>query len=78
MPIEKDQVCVLIPTLNESPTIGALVREFRRLGYPHIFVIDGNSADDTRTIAAREGARVEVQSRKGKGNALIEAFPLIE
>jgi dolichol-phosphate mannosyltransferase len=78
MPIDKDEVCVLIPTLNESPTIGALVREFRRLGYPHIFVIDGNSTDDTRTIAAREGARVEVQSRKGKGNALIEAFTLIE
>jgi len=78
MPIDKDEVCVLIPTLNESPTIGALVREFRRLGYPHIFVIDGNSTDDTRTIAAREGARVEVQSRKGKGNALIEAFALIE
>ncbi|OPX71480.1 MAG: Glycosyltransferase AglJ [Methanoregulaceae archaeon PtaB.Bin152] len=78
MAIDKDQVCVLIPTLNESPTIGALVREFRRLGYPHIFIIDGNSTDDTRTIAAREGARVEVQTGKGKGNALIEAFPLIE
>ena len=78
MPIEKDQVCVLIPTLNEGPTIGALVREFRALGYTHIFVIDGNSTDDTRTIAAREGAGVEVQSGKGKGNALIEAFPLIE
>lgn len=78
MPIEKDQVCILIPTLNESPTIGALVREFRELGYPHIFIIDGNSTDDTRTIAAREGARVKVQTGKGKGNALIEAFPLIE
>jgi len=78
MPIEKDQVCILIPTLNEAPTIGPLIREFRDLGYSHIFVIDGNSIDETRSIASREGARVEVQSRKGKGNALIEAFSLIE
>lgn len=78
MPIEKDQVCVLIPTLNEGPTIGNLIREFRQLGYTNILVIDGNSSDDTRSVAAREGARVEVQSKKGKGNALIEAFSLIE
>ncbi|MCU0631659.1 MAG: S-layer glycoprotein N-glycosyltransferase AglJ [Methanolinea sp.] len=78
MPIDRDQVCVLIPTLNESPTIGSLIREFRQLGYTQIFVIDGNSTDDTRTIATREGARVEVQSRKGKGNALIEAFSVIK
>lgn len=77
MPIDRDQVCVLIPTLNESPTIGPLVREFRELGYPHIFVIDGNSTDDTRMIARAEGARVAVQSKKGKGNALIEAFSAI-
>ena len=78
MAIEKDQICVLIPTLNEGPTIGALVREFRELGYTHILVIDGNSTDETRAIAAGEGARVEVQSKRGKGNALIEAFSLID
>lgn len=78
MPIEKDRVCILIPTLNEAPTIGPLIREFRDLGYSHILVIDGNSIDETRSIAIREGARVEVQSKKGKGNALIEAFSLIE
>lgn len=78
MPIEKDQVCIIIPTLNESPTIGPLIHEFRELGYSHILVIDGNSIDETRSIARREGARVEVQSKKGKGNALIEAFSLIE
>lgn len=78
MPIEKDEVCILIPTLNEAPTIGPLIREFRELGYSHILVIDGNSIDETRSIASREGARVEVQSKKGKGNALIEAFSLID
>lgn len=78
MEIDKDSVCILIPTLNEEPTIGALVREFRDLGYTHILVIDGKSSDDTRDIASREGAKVVIQSMKGKGNAMIEAFGLIE
>ncbi|MDH7510735.1 MAG: S-layer glycoprotein N-glycosyltransferase AglJ [Methanolinea sp.] len=78
MAVSKDQVCVLIPTLNEAPTVGTIVREFRQRGFPHILVMDGNSTDGTREIAAREGARVEVQSGKGKGRALSEAFLLIE
>ncbi len=78
MEIDKDSVCILIPTLNEAPTIGALVREFRDLGYTHILVIDGKSSDNTRDIASREGANVVIQSLKGKGNAMIEAFGLIE
>lgn len=78
MAIPKDQICVLIPTLNEAPTIGAIVREFHQMGFSHILVIDGNSTDGTREIAAREGARVEVQTGKGKGLALLEAFSLIE
>jgi len=48
------------------------------LGFPHILVMDGNSTDGTREIAAKEGARVEVQTGKGKGRALSEAFALIE
>jgi len=78
MAVPRDQVCVLIPTLNEAPTIGGIVREFREMGFPHILVMDGNSTDGTREIAAGEGARVEVQTGKGKGRALSEAFSLIE
>ena len=40
MKFNKDEVCVLIPTLNEAPTIGTIVREFRDLGYNHILIID--------------------------------------
>jgi dolichol-phosphate hexosyltransferase len=74
----KDKVCILIPTLNEAPTIQGLIEEFVGLGYSRILVIDGNSRDETRDLAAAAGARVIVQSEKGKGNALIEAFRLIE
>jgi dolichol-phosphate mannosyltransferase len=77
MAIDPDQVCVLIPTLNEAPTIGALVREFREKGYLRVMVIDGHSSDETRQIAQGAGARVMLQNRRGKGNALIEAFAAI-
>jgi len=78
MNIEKDKVCILIPTLNEAPTVGDLISEFKEMGYTNIVVMDGNSRDATREIASESGARVMVQSAKGKGNALIEAFHAID
>ena len=78
MKFNKDEVCVLIPTLNEAPTISAVVREFRDLGYNHILVIDGKSSDNTVKIAREAGANVRTQSGSGKGNAIIEAFEIIE
>ncbi|AFV23723.1 glycosyl transferase family protein [Methanolobus psychrophilus R15] len=73
-----EEVCVLIPTLNEEATIGQLIQDFRSEGFDNILVIDGNSTDATRSIAEAEGARVIVQSGKGKGQAIQEAFILIE
>jgi dolichol-phosphate mannosyltransferase len=78
MNIEKDKVCILIPTLNEAPTISDLIKEFQSAGYPRIVVMDGNSRDSTQDCAKKAGARVLVQSGKGKGNALIEAFQTID
>jgi len=45
--MNKDEVCILIPTLNEGKTIAGLVLEFKTMGYTDILVIDGHSADDT-------------------------------
>jgi len=78
MKFNKDEVCILIPTLNEAPTIGNVVKEFKALGYNHILVIDGKSTDNTVKFAREAGANVRTQSGKGKGNALIEAFEVIE
>jgi dolichol-phosphate mannosyltransferase len=78
MIVNKDEVCILIPTLNEDLTIGEIVREFKELGYNHILVIDGNSTDNTVKISRESGANVSTQSGKGKGNAIIEAFEIIE
>lgn len=71
-------VCILIPTLNEAATIGQLIKDFRQEGLSNILVIDGNSKDGTGQIAEAEGAKVVMQTGKGKGQAMIQAFGLIE
>ncbi|MCK9630329.1 MAG: S-layer glycoprotein N-glycosyltransferase AglJ [Methanoregula sp.] len=78
MKFNKDEVCILIPILNEGPTIGNVVKEFKALGYNHILVVDGKSTDNSVKIAREAGANVRTQSGKGKGNAIIEAFEVIE
>ncbi len=75
--MNKDDVCVLIPTLNEGRTIGGLVKEFRSMGFTDILVIDGHSTDNTIKNAECAGARVVMQSGKGKGQAVSQAFQLI-
>ena len=78
MMFDRDEVTVLIPTLNEAPTIQALIRDFADHGYRHVLVIDGNSADGTAELAEVAGARVLVQEGRGKGDAVVEAFREIE
>ncbi len=72
------KVTIVIPTLNEEGSIGEVVEGFRKLGYDDILVIDGNSTDRTREIAKEKGARVIVQSGKGKGQAIVEAFQIVD
>ncbi|WFN34866.1 S-layer glycoprotein N-glycosyltransferase AglJ [Methanogenium sp. S4BF] len=74
MLIDRSQVCIFIPTLNEEPTIGELISRFRERGYSHIFVMDGNSTDRTAELAEKAGAEVVLQKSRGKGNAIIESI----
>ncbi len=78
MMIDRDAVTVLVPTLNEAPTVQVLVREFGARGYTRVLVVDGNSTDGTAALATEAGAEVLVQHGRGKGNAVIEAFRAIE
>jgi glucosyl-3-phosphoglycerate synthase len=79
---------LVIPALNEAETIGAIVRRAREeLMERHplvdeLLVMDSDSTDDTREIAAAEGARVAVHSQvlaqhgsyRGKGEALWKSL----
>ena len=68
-----DDVCVLLPTFNEAATVADVVTDFRDHGFTDVLVIDGGSTDDTRDLAREAGARVEIQSGSGKGQAVREA-----
>jgi dolichol-phosphate hexosyltransferase len=66
-------VTVVIPTKNEE---GMIARIIEAVG-PHadeILVVDGHSTDRTREIAEQRGARVVLDARKGKGEALRRSF----
>jgi glucosyl-3-phosphoglycerate synthase len=81
-------ISAVLPTLNEAATIGPIVRQARReLVEKHrlideLLVIDSDSEDDTRQIAADQGARVVVHSdvlprygsHRGKGEALWKSL----
>jgi len=75
--MNNEDICILIPTLNEGKTIAGLVKEFKSIGYPDILVIDGHSTDDTVSKAQNAGARVVLQSGTGKGQAISQAFHLL-
>ncbi|MEM3085727.1 MAG: S-layer glycoprotein N-glycosyltransferase AglJ [Halobacteria archaeon] len=71
-----ESVRILIPTLNEEATIGPLVEEFVRAGYP-VLVADGHSTDRTAERARAAGAEVMLQQGKGKGAAVVQALRAI-
>ena len=81
-------ISAVLPTLNESATIGPIVRAARRELIEKVplldelLVIDSESDDDTREIATDEGARVVIHgdvlsrygSYRGKGEALWKSL----
>ena len=77
-PVAFQDVCILIPTLNEASSIAPVIKDFKDLGFENILVIDGRSTDGTQELAKKAGARVVVQSGSGKGQAMAEAFDLID
>jgi glycosyltransferase involved in cell wall biosynthesis len=74
-PASWPSVSVVIPTLNEARN---LPHVFARLpdGIHEVIVVDGHSADGTCAVARklRPDARIVIQNRNGKGNALACGF----
>lgn len=60
------RISVIVPTINESERIRALISSLLDGGFHEIVVADGGSADDTCAIAERAGA-VVIQSPPGRG-----------
>jgi glycosyltransferase involved in cell wall biosynthesis len=67
------EISVVIPTYNEEKGIGETLKSLSRQTLPRpeyeIIVVDGNSADGTREVAARLADRVILQKGRGVGGA---------
>ena len=68
-----EDVCILLPTLDEAETVTDVIDGFQDEGFENILVIDGGSTDGTVELAEDAGARVVQQSGTGKGQAVREA-----
>jgi glycosyltransferase involved in cell wall biosynthesis len=63
------RVTLIIPALDEAEAIGGLVARVPREAVHEIIVVDNGSTDATAAAAARAGARVVVEPRRGYGAA---------
>jgi glycosyltransferase involved in cell wall biosynthesis len=70
----KDQVTVVVPTLNEAAAISQVIREIREEGYHNIIVVDGYSTDATDRIAFGNGVKLAYQHGIGKAGAIKTAI----
>ena len=76
-PVRKDDVTVVVPTLNEEGAIGLVLDELSSNGYRHILVVDGYSKDKTVEIAESKGVNVAKQHGIGKTGAIKTAIDLV-
>jgi len=65
------QVSVIIPTRNEAGAIGRVLADLPSDLVTEVIVVDNNSTDGTTEIAARMGARVVLEPRRGYGQACL-------
>ncbi len=71
------RLAAVIPAFNEAPVIGRVVAEALRLRqgdaglFERVIVVDNGSTDDTGELAARAGALVVREPRRGYGAACL-------
>jgi glycosyltransferase involved in cell wall biosynthesis len=65
------RVSVIIPTRNEAQAIGRVLADIPMGLVNEIVVVDNQSTDGTPEIAARMGARVVSEGRRGYGQACL-------
>ena len=65
------RVSVVIPTHNEAEPIGRVLADLPAALVTEVLVVDSNSTDGTPGIAAKMGARVLHEPRRGYGRACL-------
>lgn len=64
-----DFVSIIIAARNEAEGIGGLIKSLQEYSND-IIVVDGHSEDSTREMAGNNGAKVILDNRRGKGEAV--------
>jgi glycosyltransferase involved in cell wall biosynthesis len=64
-------VSVIIPTRNEASAIGRVLADLPADLVTEVLIVDSSSTDGTPEIAAKMGARVVQESRRGYGRACL-------
>jgi len=72
------RVSVIIPTYNEAQAIGRVLADLPRDLATEVIVVDSNSNDGTPDIAAKMGARVVTEPRRGYGRACLTGLANIK
>jgi glycosyltransferase involved in cell wall biosynthesis len=65
------RVSVVIPTRNEAQAIARVLADLPSNQVTEVIVVDNNSTDGTTELAARMGARVVCEPRRGYGQACL-------
>ena len=60
---------LIIPALNEAEIIGTVLSQIPAGVLDEVLVVDNDSTDGTADVAARAGARVVIERRRGYGSA---------
>ena len=72
------RVSVIIPTYNEAQAIGRVLADLPSNLVTEVIVVDSNSTDRTPEIAAKMGAHVIQEPRRGYGQACLTGLAAAE
>lgn len=75
--LNKEDVTIVIPVLNEEAAIGLVLQELSGLGYTNVLVVDGYSTDSTADVAKKFGVPVVQQHGPGKTGAIVTAADFV-
>lgn len=71
-------IVVIIPAFNEENAVGKVVRNIPTHKVDEVIVVNNNSTDKTSKIAAKEGATVLFEAKKGYGNACLKGIDYLK
>ena len=75
--IDKSEVEIFVPTLNEEGNIKNTIKGIKEMGYENITILDGNSSDKTKEYAEKLNCKVYLEKEKkyqNFGGSIISAL----